>query len=516
MKTFEIKLGHGTNSSSTHTFVRVPKEELPLIKDTLDLTDLCFYRQFEIIKEPNNKLSYLKSQIYFSFKKEYADLLCAYLAIEDLPYGHIDHQSSIHLPTNVEFIEDYMNYLLKEDVLILCKSDEQDPRPFIYFTISEEKLISDIFYPCRFVTSLRKFGDWWVLYDKYTGNRATISFKTNPSDPTPVFETPLQIDVKITNKCDMGCSFCYQDSKNEPDDIEYSQYNTLFEQYITILNPFEIAIGGGNPLEYKDLKSFCRHLNNKGISVHLTLNINHLTRREFVIEDFIRNYSEHVMALGISISKPTTDYENLTIELLMKHFAINYHIIPALHNEEQITNIIDNLVPCLHHPTKINHSCINTNYNISIKHGVILLGYKNTGRGKIADDKYKALIEHERKILKYIFDKYEYDYRIAVDTKIIEDHEELIKEICEDIYTGYEVVARNTEGTAAIYCDLTTCQLNNNSYTELKPVNLPIVHLDMIDSLDYLSDYDKKNNEYYNNVKKEVLSAYSILKTRMK
>ena len=71
------------------------------------------------------------------------------------------------------------------------------------------------------------------------------------SDGTKIRETeddefiadfPENIDIKITNQCDMGCPMCHEDSKSDG-----KHGDSMNAKFIDTLRPYtELAIGGGN------------------------------------------------------------------------------------------------------------------------------------------------------------------------------------------------------------------------------------------------------------------------------
>ena len=100
-----------------------------------------------------------------------------------------------------------------------------------------------------------KNGNYTVHFNKDNGTKVRIN---NLNNLTPEF--PESYDFKICNKCNMGCSFCHENStpNGEIGDI-------MNLEFINTLHPYtEIAIGGGNPLEHPDLEAFlikCKTLN---------------------------------------------------------------------------------------------------------------------------------------------------------------------------------------------------------------------------------------------------------------
>lgn len=88
----------------------------------------------------------------------------------------------------------------------------------------------------------------WEASDKLE-ERWREKFGWRPSAFSPVPET---IDVQITNYCTVGCSYCYQNSTGKE---EHANALKLIETIIKGLDapPYQIAIGGGEPLQLPNL-----------------------------------------------------------------------------------------------------------------------------------------------------------------------------------------------------------------------------------------------------------------------
>lgn len=70
---------------------------------------------------------------------------------------------------------------------------------------------------------------------------------------------PENIDVKITNFCNMGCPYCHEDSS-----INGIHGNIINSSLFDTIEPYtELAIGGGNPLSHPDLIPFLEKLKEK-------------------------------------------------------------------------------------------------------------------------------------------------------------------------------------------------------------------------------------------------------------
>ena len=167
--------------------------------------------------------------------------------------------------------------------------------------------------------------------------------------PQPMF--PESIDIKITNYCDLGCSYCHEQSTLQG---KHGDLRSLYEVIKDLPAGVEVALGGGNPLAHPDLVWFLLMLKDKGIIANITINQNHLKQYYSLLEGLIK--SELVTGIGISIT-----HNNFTYVDKIKALTNNvvYHIIAGVHD----VCIIDSLI-------SIGNDC-----------KILVLGYKKFGRG---------------------------------------------------------------------------------------------------------------------------------------
>ena len=114
-------------------------------------------------------------------------------------------------------------------------------------------------------------------------------------------DKPESIDLKITNRCNMNCPMCHEDST--PDGADADLSNLAF---LDTLSPYtEIAIGGGNPLEHPYLVWFLQELKRKNLIANITVNQYHFMRDQSLIRHLVDNDLIH--GVGVSVMKPDKD-----------------------------------------------------------------------------------------------------------------------------------------------------------------------------------------------------------------
>lgn len=206
----------------------------------------------------------------------------------------------------------------------------------------------------------RDIDDYHFLADPKTG----ITFrwgKTFDDDPSfaPV---PELADISISNHCSKGCSFCYKNSR-----INYSFMSV--EDYCFVLDSlchpqygsvFQVALGGGEPLEHPQLYDILDSTIDRGIVPNMT------TNGLLLNESTVDKLSSRIGALAISV----TDIQSIdssVISLLYDHnIKTNIHYVLSSRNLSQAYQIVNG----------------EFNNLISAVNSIVFLTYKPAGRGK--------------------------------------------------------------------------------------------------------------------------------------
>lgn len=176
---------------------------------------------------------------------------------------------------------------------------------------------------------------------------------------TPDFAESM--DVKLTDKCSVGCSFCYE--KCTP----LGKHSDIMEQkWIQTLHPWtEIAING-NDLDHPQLDEFLDLMKSKNIVLNITLNQVQFMKNKNRVDKYLAD--KKVYGLGISMS------ENLNPDLLDElagYPNVVLHMINGLITPEMIDKYEDKLR----------------------KLKILVLGYKYVGRGIDYKDKHNSEVQ---------------------------------------------------------------------------------------------------------------------------
>lgn len=191
--------------------------------------------------------------------------------------------------------------------------------------------------------------------------------KTIDKDATEFIpEFPESFDFNITNHCDGGCPWCYAENN-----INGKHADLMNLNFLDTIHPYtEIAING-NDLTHPDLIPFLNKMKQKKVIVSMTVNQKHFEKKEDFIKELIDK--ELIYGLGVSLVNPTNEF----IERIKKYPNAVIHTINGLLNKE----ILDKLS------------------NNGLK--ILILGYKELGRGIQYKESHNEIIEENKKWLKH-------------------------------------------------------------------------------------------------------------------
>lgn len=158
-------------------------------------------------------------------------------------------------------------------------------------------------------------GNYIVTIDTKTGTK----IRENDLDFFRA-EFPESMDIKICDKCDMGCPMCHENST--PDG---KCGDILNAKFIETLHPYtELAIGGGNPLEHPDLETFLVKCKNLKLISSMTVNQTHFMKNKQYLKTLCD--SKLIYGLGISVNKVDNDF----LEVLKDFPNAVLHVINGL------------------------------------------------------------------------------------------------------------------------------------------------------------------------------------------
>ena len=145
------------------------------------------------------------------------------------------------------------------------------------------------------------------------------------------------MDIKITNKCNMACNMCHEDSTFNGKHCDFDNALNIIKK----IPPYtELAIGGGNPLSYPYLIELFEKCKNKNLIANITVNKYHFIQNfEWIY--YLYTYS-YIKGIGISVFD-ITDEE---IELIKRVNGV-CHVIIGVTPIEVMKKLADNNIKVL-------------------------------------------------------------------------------------------------------------------------------------------------------------------------
>lgn len=252
---------------------------------------------------------------------------------------------------------------------------------------------------------------------------------------------PESMDIKICNKCDMGCPQCHENST--PDG---KCGDIMSESFIDKLHPYtELAIGGGNPLEHPSLVPFLEKCKRLELIPSMTVHQLHFMKYKNFLKALVDN--KLIYGLGISLVSVTDEF------------------IEAV---KQFPNAVIHVINGIVHPVQLKALAHN---NLKI----LILGYKEFRRGEIMYKTQGDVIEEVKsmlyKDLPKIIEENWFDV-VSFDNLAIKqlDAQRLMSvEDWEQFYMG-------DDGSATMYVDMVNREFAKSSTsTERYPIEDDIV-----------------------------------------
>ena len=163
-------------------------------------------------------------------------------------------------------------------------------------------------------------------------------------------------DVKLTDRCTQGCSFCYEGCTKE------GKHSDIMSQpWIHTLHPYTELALNGNDCDHPQLLEFLKFLKTKNVIPNLTVNQNQFIQNH----DLLCSWMDEKLIYGLGVS------------------YVNPEIIRYVEGKENIViHTINGLL------TKEDVQAL-AGHNLK----VLVLGYKTKGRGVTYKEKYSEKIK---------------------------------------------------------------------------------------------------------------------------
>lgn len=244
---------------------------------------------------------------------------------------------------------------------------------------------------------------------------------------------PESIDMKISNRCNMGCPMCHEQS------VPDGELANLSHPLLNSLHPYtELALGGGNVLEHPDLFQFLSRMKDQNVICNMTLHLDHFIGAYSYIEWL--QEEGYIHGVGISVNKVI---DRDTIDEIV-----------AIPNT--VVHTIAGIMP------KEGYEAL---YDRNIK--MLILGYKNYGRGAEYIKHDNGIMDRIDILHNSIMDMMNHFNLISFDNLALEQLriKELVdKDTWERCYMG-------DDGEATMYIDLVKEQFAKSSVSPRVDIN---------------------------------------------
>lgn len=445
-----FRKGFATNSSSTHSVIYRKKEEM---FEDLNIFELDYYGRCDstIAATKSAKIKYIAGDIMYN--KPLLECMCAFYpemkqylplieqSIKENNYEAFGNHSrgNLHFINNSNMeasIEYLRNIIDDEDIIIVGGSDEQD---FVYDTTNgHEELATPSELPYK-SKSIIKNGNYWVGYGWF----GKLRFKTEKGDCIPSY--PELIDLKITNKCEHRCRFCYMNSTMNGEHADIDKLKRIINHVSSDswgLNDrrVEFSVGGGNILLYPHLEELFKFMKEKGHIVNTTIRSSDCNI--ICNDERLKNiFEKYVSGIGISVND-TKDIEDIhAFKDIFKEKDVVIHMIPEYNGVTESLEIMNKLNVDKHY------------------FRFLFLGYKTNGRG---NNCYYVKLDEAN--LNRLFQR---RHLVHIDTTFANRYKEYLEKNFDTEHT-----ITYTEGEYSMFIDGVTCKGYKSSYQKDKPYDL--------------------------------------------
>lgn len=246
-------------------------------------------------------------------------------------------------------------------------------------------------------------------------------------------EFPESIDMKISNRCNMGCPYCHE--KSIPD----GELANLNHPILNSIKPYtELALGGGNVFKHPMLDEFLKRMAAQKVICNVTVHLNHFEQYYRLIKYYVDNHL--LYGIGISVNDTITDGQIALIQTIPNAVV---HVIAGV----------------------VRYSTFMKLANKNIK--LLILGYKTYGRG---ENYFSQLSSTIRENIDYLY-RHMYELRewfpiISFDNLAISQlhlREQVNKDDWARTYMG-------DDGQFTMYIDLVKEEFARSSVSPRKPI----------------------------------------------
>lgn len=275
MKAISLRRGFATNSSSSHSIIfSADPSKLP--DGISEYSD--FGWNYFVQKTKVEKLRYIYQSFSNSFDsiEEMAEFFDVPVDLVEAVFdrdGYIDHESAGMLDM------DSAKAILHDDRFAILGGNDNDDDPQWVKSFQKIKA-DDMRYISRHYKKFLESGKDRQVIHTYNesialekgvvtifNNQNGVKVRYNMEGDGEVYlSVPELVDIKITDYCPYGCSYCYQNSTEQGLHADYDKLVSMIE-LMKEKGVFELAIGGGEPTlhpQFHNIIEACNKKNDDG------------------------------------------------------------------------------------------------------------------------------------------------------------------------------------------------------------------------------------------------------------
>lgn len=253
----------------------------------------------------------------------------------------------------------------------------------------------------------------------------------------PIF--PENCDVKITDKCDGRCTYCYEGCTEKGKHAElFNVDGTPRQAWLVDVKPYTELALNGNDLTHPDLSPdsprLLEYLREKKVIANITVNQKHFTKHY----ETLRKWSESKLVFGIGVSLVDATDSDFVAKVKSLPNAV-VHTIAGILTEKDINLLKDN----------------------DLK--VLVLGYKQLNRGKTYFDNYEYQIVYNMEMLKTKLQEMPGWFKVISFDNLALEQLNVREVLFANKEDEWERFYMGDDGSATMYVDAVKEQFSKNS-----------------------------------------------------
>lgn len=259
---------------------------------------------------------------------------------------------------------------------------------------------------------------------------------TKDDEFIPVFAE--NCDMKITDKCDAGCPFCYEGCTiNGKHAKLMNDDGTPYWQFLNSIKPYTELALNGNDMTHPELIAFLKFLKSKKVFANLTVNQKHFN----IHKDLLKKLMDDKLIWGLGISLNDSSDKSL-FEFGSENSNVVIHTIAGILNEQDFNNMKE--------------------YN-NLK--ILILGYKTLKRGVSYIESNNSSIHSNMDWLRENLGAFVNTFNVISFDNLAIDQLNVKFTLFKDKKNEWDSFYMGDDGNFTFYIDLVKGEFSKNSCT---------------------------------------------------